>query len=65
MLVKWRGKDVEIEIENASYDYDYWCDAYICNAYWLDTGNDLTDIEMEEINDYMHDSTDWIISWLY
>lgn len=67
MLVKWRGKDVEIELENVVLDHDYWMDAYVSSGYWLDTGQNLTDSELEEISSY--DNCDnmykWITDWLY
>jgi hypothetical protein len=57
-----RPIDIE-ELENATFDYDYWCDAFISQATWLDTNKEFTDEELDRINDKGID--EYIIQWLY
>jgi hypothetical protein len=45
-------KIVEIEMEDVfTWDYPDFCDAYISYAVHKDTGLELTDEEIEELND--------------
>ena len=46
--------DVEVEdIDNR--DYPDFCDAFISSAVWKDTGKNLTDEELDELNDNHRD----------
>ena len=66
MKVKYMGRDVDISIDGATYDYDYHCDAYMDGAMWEDTGIELTEEEIDVINDYMHSgAVNWITDWVY
>jgi len=43
---------VDIELEDVeSSDYPDFCDAWISSARWEDTGERLSDPELEELND--------------
>ena len=52
-MITLNGRNViDIEIDGIDYrDYPDFCDAYICNAVWEDTLKDLTDDELEELNE--------------
>ena len=42
----------DIEIEGIDYrDAHDFCDAFISSAYWTDTGIELTDCELNELNE--------------
>lgn len=68
MLVVYKGRTIEIELTNVSYDHHEWCDVYVESGYYeiSDTGRprDLTDEELEEMSqsDSMYE---WIQAWLY
>lgn len=65
MKVTFQNREVEIEeFEDVSYDHDYWCDAFISNAYWVDTDTALSDDELDLMNDDIN-KDEWIMSWLY
>lgn len=43
---------VDLDIDGIDMrDYPDFCDAYIASAAWEDTGENLTDEELEELND--------------
>jgi hypothetical protein len=67
MLVTFKGRPVDITIEGAVIDNDYWCDAYIDEATWEDTGVEFDNDELDEIQDYFHsaEAGEWIINWLF
>ena len=47
---------VDVEIEGIDHsDYPDFCDAFIASASWKDTGVELTDDEIEELNDKHYD----------
>lgn len=52
---RMRGIQIE-EIEGIEFDdYPDFCDAYAVSAYWEDTGEELTDEELEILNDDHND----------
>ena len=64
MIVTYKDRKCDIQLNNVSYDYDYWCDAYIDSGTYVDTGETISD----DIIDKMQDSDkmiDWIQEWLY
>lgn len=42
--------DVELDGIDTK-DYPDFCDAYVCNAYWSDSGEELSIAELEALND--------------
>jgi hypothetical protein len=52
-VVEYKNRQVEIvEIDGVDpRDYPDFCDAYVFDAVWVDTGESLTDVEMEDITD--------------
>ena len=57
--IKKERHAVDIEIEGADpSDYPKFCDAFISSASWSDTGENLTESELEELNedhDHIHE----------
>ncbi len=56
-VVEFKNREVEIvEIDGVdSRDYPDFCDAYVFSAVWVDTGESLTDDEMEQLTDLYAD----------
>lgn len=52
-MITLKNRAVEIEgVDGVDpRDYPDFCDAYISNAYWEDTGAELTDEELELLRD--------------
>jgi hypothetical protein len=46
--------DVEVE-DVFGWDYPDFSDAYISRAFWADTGKELTEEELDELNDNHRD----------
>jgi len=45
-------KITDIEVDGIdTKDYPDFCDAFIASAVWKDSGKDLTDEELDELND--------------
>ena len=66
-MTKVNNREVcDIEIEGIdTKDYPDFCDAFISVAYWKDTGEELTEEELEELNedrDYVYEE---VLSYLY
>jgi len=61
-----KAKIENIEIEGLDIkDYPKFCDAYISHATWKDTGEDLTEPELETLNedaDFVHNA---VYDYLY
>lgn len=55
-------KYYNVELENTSYDHDYWCDTYVSYAEWED-GTPLTERELEAIPD--DELYEMIMDWLF
>ncbi len=53
MITILNNRELEIEeFDGIDFsDYPDFCDAYISKAYWIDTGEELSDDEMEELNE--------------
>jgi hypothetical protein len=51
MSIEWRGrKVVDLEVDGIEMsDYPKFCDAFISRATWNDTGQELTDEELEDL----------------
>ena len=50
------GRKVEANVEDVySWDYPDFCDAHFCNARFVDTGEELTDEEYEELHEMYPD----------
>ena len=46
------GRKVEASVTNVcSWDYPDFCDAYFCDAVFVDTGEELTDKQYEELHE--------------
>lgn len=58
---------VDIEIEDIDpRDYPDFCDAYVSHAVWEDTGVELTDEELNELNDQCSDQVyEEVLSQIY
>lgn len=66
MLVTFENREVDIELEGATMNYDDWCDVFISSAYWQDTDTELTDEEYDRINDKLQSGdVSWIERWVY
>lgn len=65
MIVTFKGREVDIELENATPDYDYWCDVFVDKAVWQDTDTELTGDEYDEINEELKKDDQWILDWIY
>jgi hypothetical protein len=51
MKATYKGREIEVELDNVHYyDYPDFVDAFVCSAYYVDTGKDLSDDEIEDIN---------------
>ena len=49
-------KVVDLEFDGIDFtDYPDFCDAYVASARWEDTGEELTDLELENLNDQCGD----------
>lgn len=46
-------------------DYPDYCDAYISSAYWEDTGEELTEEELDWLNDQADFRYEAIIDWIF
>jgi hypothetical protein len=64
IVLKIKGRKVKIELENVSYDHDYWCDCYVSSAYDIELQKDLPEEELEQMSDSI-DKIDWIMDYLY
>lgn len=49
----FKGREIDdVEVDGIDMrDYPKFCDAYISRAMWGDTGEELTDSELEELNE--------------
>lgn len=61
MRIKFNGRELaDIELEDLHrWDSPDYCDAFIANARWADTGAELTDDELDKVNedrDLVHDA---------
>lgn len=61
MRIKYNGRELaDIELEEINrWDAPDYCDAFISNARWADTGAELTDDELDKVNedrDLVHDA---------
>lgn len=64
MTTTYKDRPIDIEeLEGATHDHDYWCDAFVVKAVWLDTNQEFTDEELDEMNS--GDIDEYIIAWLY
>lgn len=59
-------KIVDVSVQGIDMrDYPDFCDAYIEEAYWDDTGERLTDEELEELNEDSGLVYEYVIAKLY
>lgn len=64
-MVIFNGRDVEIVIEGVDKrDYPKFCDAYIEEGYYVDTGIELTEAELDELMEQI-DMSYWAYETLY
>ena len=51
--MKFKNRSItDIEVEDIdTRDYPDFCDAYVANARWEDTGEELSVAELDELND--------------
>lgn len=59
--MRFKGRDItDIEVEDIDpKDYPDFCDAFIAAARWEDTGEDLTEAELDALNedgDFVYDA---------
>ena len=59
--MRFKGREVtDVEVEDIDpQDYPDFCDAYIASARWEDTGEDLTEAELNALNedgDFVYES---------
>lgn len=55
-----------IELDNVDIiDYPDFCDAYIISAEWKNTGKQLTDLELDKLNNNHDFVYDCVISYLF
>lgn len=65
MLINFDNVEVD-EIENIDYtDYPDFCDAFISNAHWKDTGEELTPEELDELNNDSSFVYEEVIRWVF
>ena len=54
--MKFSGREIEFDIDGIdTQDYPDFCDAYIAGARYTDTGAELTDSELEQLEDSLAD----------
>ena len=59
------SKIEDIEFDGIDYsDYPDFCDAFICSAYW-DNGQELTEDELDQINDDSQYVYEKLMEYLY
>jgi hypothetical protein len=53
MSLTFKGRQLaDVEVDDVdTRDYPDFCDAFISNARWADTGDQLTDAEIDEVNE--------------
>lgn len=53
MSLTFKGRPLaDVEVDDVdTRDYPDFCDAFISNARWADTGDQLTDAEIDEVNE--------------
>lgn len=56
-MIEFKGRKVDgIDIDGIDpSDYPDFCDAFICAAHWVDTGEDLSDEELEDLQECNQD----------
>ena len=59
--MRFKGREItDIEVEDIDLkDYPDFCDAFIASARWEDTGEDLTEAELDALNedgDFVYDA---------
>jgi len=60
--MKFLGRDVKIEIDGIDLkDWPDFCDAYISEARYTDTGEELTDSELEQLEDSLADQMNELV----
>jgi hypothetical protein len=53
MSLTFKGRQLaDVEVDDVdTRDYPDFCDAFISNARWADTGDQLTDAEIDQVNE--------------
>ena len=53
MTLKFNGRQLaDVEVDGVdTRDAPDFCDAFICDARWADTGDQLTDAEIDQVNE--------------
>lgn len=64
MKITHNNIEYEIELDNVVFDHDYWMDAYICAAYDVTNKRELSDEQVQELQDSV-DMCELIMRWLY
>ena len=57
------AKVTDVELDDVSYDHDYWCDTYVCSA--LIDGREATEEELDAINENSDFVFEEIQNYLY